>query len=170
MKPDQGVVGIYSYLDTTIETINRLRTAGFKNFRVFSPFPNHELEEAIGQPESIVRFFTLGGGLLGAICGFSFTILTSSAYPLSVSAKPIVSIPPYMVIVFELTVLIGALATLLGLLINSRLRRNVPRAVYDSRFSEDKFGIAVACYKHNLPKVEEIMKAGGAEEIRLEGI
>lgn len=170
MKPDQGVVGIYSYLDTTIDTIKNLRTAGFKNFRVFSPFPSHELEEALDQPESIVRFFTLGGALLGAICGFSLTILTSTAWPLSVSAKPIVSIPPYMIIVFELTVLIGALSTLLGLLINSRLRRNLPRSVYDSRFSEDKFGIVVACYKHNLPKVEEIMKSSGAEEIRLEGM
>ncbi|MBI4228210.1 MAG: DUF3341 domain-containing protein, partial [Deltaproteobacteria bacterium] len=77
MKHDQGVVGIYSYLDTTIETIRNLRQAGFKNLRVFSPFPSHELEEVLDQPESIVRFFTLGGALLGAICGFSFTILTS---------------------------------------------------------------------------------------------
>jgi hypothetical protein len=170
MKPDQGVVGIYSYLDTTIETIKSLQTAGFKNVRVFSPFPCHELEEVLEQPESIVRFFTLGGGLLGAICGFSFTILTSTAWPLSVSAKPIVSFTPYMVIVFELTVLIGALSTLLGLLINSRLRHNTPKSVYDSRFSEDKFGVVVTCYNHNIPKVQEIMKSSGAEEIRFEGI
>ncbi len=170
MKPDQGVIGIFSYVDSTVETIKSLKKAGFRNLRVYSPFPNHEIEEVLDQPESIVRFFTLAGAILGAICGFTFTVLTSLDWPLSVSAKPIVSIPPYLIIVFELTVLFGALATLLGLLVNSRLRRNTPRGVYDPRFSVDKFGVVVACFKHNIPKVEEILKGSGAEEIKFEGI
>lgn len=170
MKPDQVVVGIFTYLDSTLETIKKLKKAGFRNLRVFSPFPNHELEESLDQPESIVRFFTLGGATLGAICGFAFTILTSLDWPLPVSAKPIVSIPPFMVIVFELTVLFGALSTLVGLLFNSRLRRDTPKNVYDPRFSEDKFGVLVSCYKHNIPKIEEILKETGADEIRLEGV
>jgi len=170
MKPDQGVIGIFSYVDSTVETIKSLKKAGFRNLRVYSPFPNHEIEEVLDQPESIVRFFTLAGAILGAICGFTFTVLTSLDWPLSVSAKPIVSIPPYIIIVFELTVLFGALATLLGLLVNSRLRRNTPRGLYDPRFSEDKFGVVVACFKHNIPKVEEILKGSGAEEIKFEGI
>lgn len=170
MKPDHGVIGIFSYVDSTVETIKSLKKAGFRDLRVYSPFPNHEIEEVLDQPESIVRFFTLAGAILGAICGFTFTILTSLDWPLSVSAKPIVSIPPFMIIVFELTVLFGALATLLGLLVNSRLRRNTPRGVYDPRFSEDKFGVVVACFKHNIPKVEEILKGSGAEEIKFEGI
>jgi len=170
MKPDQGVIGIFSYVDSTVETIKSLKKAGFRNLRVYSPFPNHEIEEVLDQPESIVRFFTLAGAILGAICGFTFTVLTSLDWPLSVSAKPIVSIPPYIIIVFELTVLFGALATLLGLLVNSRLRRNTPRGVYDPRFSVDKFGVVVACFKHNIPKVEEILKGSGAEEIKFEGI
>jgi len=170
MKPDQGVIGIFSYVDSTVETIKSLKKAGFRNLRVYSPLPNHEIEEVLDQPESIVRFFTLAGAILGAICGFTFTVLTSLDWPLSVSAKPIVSIPPYLIIVFELTVLFGALATLLGLLVNSRLRRNTPRGVYDPRFSVDKFGVVVACFKHNIPKVEEILKGSGAEEIKFEGI
>jgi molybdopterin-containing oxidoreductase family membrane subunit len=170
MKPDQGIIGVFSYLDSTVETVKRLNKAGFRNLRVFSPFPTHEIEDALEQPESIVRFFTLGGAVLGAICGMAFTVLTSLDWPLPVSAKPIVSIPPYMVIVFEMTVLFGALSTLLGLLINSRLRRDMPRNLYDPRFSEDKFGVVVSCYKHNIPKVEEILKSSGAEEIRFEGV
>ena len=170
MKPDQAVVGIFTYLDSTVDTIKRLKKAGFRNIRVFSPFPNHELEEVLDQPESIVRFFTLGGGALGAVCAFAFTILTSLDWPLPVSAKPIVSIPPYMVIVFEMTVLFGALSTLVGLLFNSRLRRDTPKNLYDPRFSEDKFGVLVSCYKHNVPKIEEILKEAGAEEIRFEAV
>ena len=113
---DQGVVGIYSYQDSVLEAVGKLKEAGYRNMRVFSPFPCHEIEEAIDLPESPVRFFTLFGGLLGATCGIGFTVLTSSPWPIAVSAKPIVSILPYMVIVFELTVLFGALSTFLSLI------------------------------------------------------
>ena len=170
MKKDQYVQGIFSYVDDVVETVKRLKESGFKNLRVFSPVPNHEIEEVMDEPESIVRFFTLGGAMLGAACGVGFTVLTSTAYPIAVSAKPIVSLPPYMVIVFELTILIGALSTLLGLLINSRLRRNAPRAMYDPRFSEDKFGVMVTCSKDGVEQVNEILNSQGAEEVRFDGV
>ena len=121
MKDNQGVLGIFSYVDVTVDTVKKLRRSGFMNLRVFSPLPNHEIEDVMDEPESIVRFFTLFGAMLGAACGVGFTVLTSTDWPISVSAKPIVSIPPFMVIIFELTILMVALSTLLGLLINSRL-------------------------------------------------
>ncbi|MFI5322449.1 MAG: DUF3341 domain-containing protein [Thermodesulfobacteriota bacterium] len=167
---NQGVLGVFSYLDLTVKAIKKLKDEGFKNLRVFSPMPNHEIEDAVGAPESIVRFFTLFGAMLGAVCGVGFTVLTSTSWPLPVSAKPIVSLPPYTVIIFELTILMGALATLLGLLVNSRLRRNAPITMYDPRFSEDKFGIMVTCDKNNVKKVEEILNSQGAEEIKFEGV
>ena len=86
------------------------------------------------------------------------------------TAKPIVSLPPFMVIIFELTILMGALATLLGLLINSRLRRNVPTTMYDTRFSEDKFGVMITCEKENVKDAEEILTSQGAEDIKFDGV
>lgn len=170
MRSDQGVLGIFSYLDSTIHTIKSLKKEGYGNLRAFSPVPNHQIEEELKEHESPVRFFTLTGATLGAICGICFTVLTSLDWPIMTSAKPIVSLPPYMIIVFELTVLLGALSTLVGLLINSRLRRNAPTAMYDPRFSDDKFGVLVACSREDVKKVEEILKLSGAEEIKFEGI
>jgi len=170
MSDKQGVLGVFSYVDVTIETIKKLRDAGFNNLRVFSPVPNHEIEHVMDEPESIVRFFTLGGAMLGAACGVGFTVLTSMDWPISVSAKPIVSLPPFMVIIFELTILMGALATLLGLLVNSRLRRNAPRTMYDPRFSEDKFGVMITCSKDGVKDVEEILTSQGAEDIKVDGV
>jgi hypothetical protein len=167
---NQGVLGIFSYLDVTINAVRKLKKEGFKNLRVFSPAPNHEIEHVMDEPESIVRFFTMFGAMLGAACGVGFTVLTSTDWPIQVSAKPIVSIPPYTVIIFELTILIGALSTLLGLLINSRLRKNAPKSMYDPRFSVDKFGIMVTCGRDNVKKVEEILNSQGAEEIKVDGI
>lgn len=167
---NQGVLGIFSYVDVTVDAVKKLKNEGFKNLRVFSPAPNHEIEHVMDEPESIVRFFTLFGAMLGAACGVGFTVLTSTDWPIQVSAKPIVSLPPYTVIIFELTILIGALSTLLGLLINSRLRRDVPKTMYDPRFSVDKFGIMVTCGRDNVKKVEEILNSQGAEEIKVDGV
>lgn len=170
MSDKQGVLGIFSYLDATLETVKKLKDAGFNNLRVFSPFPSHEIEEVMDEPESIVRFFTLGGAMLGAACGVGFTVLMSMDWPISVSAKPIVSLPPFMIIIFELTILMGALATLLGLLVNSRLRRNAPKSMYDTRFSVDKFGVMITCSKDGVKDVEEILNSQGAEEIKIDGV
>lgn len=166
MKDNQGVLGIFSYVDVTIDTVKRLKRAGFFKLRVFSPLPNHDIEEVMDEPESPVRFFTLFGAMLGVVCGVGFTVLTSTDWPISVSAKPIVSLPPFVIIIFELTILIGALSTLLGLLINARLRRNVPRSMYDPRFSVDKFGVMVTCPKESVKQVEDILSTQGAEEIK----
>ena len=170
MSDKQGVLGIFSYVDVTVETVKKLKDAGFRNLRVFSPLPNHEIEEVMDEPESIVRFFTLFGAMLGAACGVGFTVLMSADWPISVSAKPIVSLPPFMVIIFELTILMGALSTLLGLLINSRLRKNAPLSMYDTRFSVDKFGVMVTCSKDGVESAQEILTSQGAEEIKVDGV
>lgn len=164
----QGVLGIYSYVDSVLDAIKKLKKEGYEDMKVFSPAPNHEIEEAIDLPESPIRFFTLFGGLFGATCGFAFTILTSLDYPIAVSAKPIVSIPPYMVIVFELTILFGALSTFFGLIINSLLRNRAPINLYDERFTDDKFGVMVVCPRENMNKVEEILNSTGAEEVKFD--
>ena len=170
MKSNQGVLGIYSYVDSVVDTLKKLKANGYENLKVFSPVPNHEIEEEIELPTSPIRYFTLFGGLLGAICGFGFTILTSMDYPIPVSAKPIVSIPPYMIIVFELTVLFGGLSTFVGLLVNSFLRNRASVSMYDPRFSDDKFGVMVTCPRDNIKSVEEILKSTGAEEIKVDSV
>ena len=59
--------------------------------------------------------FTLVGGLTGAATGFALTTWTSAYWPLVVGGKPIIGIPAYIVIAFEMAVLFGALATVIGL-------------------------------------------------------
>ncbi len=170
MSAPQGVLGVYSYVDAVIDAIKNLKSSGYSKLRVFSPVPNHEIEHVLDEGESPVRFFTLFGGLFGAICGLAFTVLTSLDWPLYVSAKPIVSLPPYMVIVFEMTILFGALSTLVGLLINSLVRNRAPVSLYDPRFSDDKFGVMVICEKDELDNVRDILKASGAEEVKVDTV
>ena len=171
-KNNQNILGIYTYVDVLIDTIKRLRSEGYEDLRVFSPAPNHEIEDALdtGKEPSKVKYFTFCGAILGALVGVCFTVLTSIDWPIVTSAKPIVSIPPYMIIIFECMILIGGLSTFLGLLINSRLRKDTPPELYDERFSDNKFGILVSCGANDLEKIENIFRDSGTDEVQINGV
>ena len=170
-KNNQNILGIYTYVDVLVDAIKKLRAEGFENLRVFSPVPNHEIEDALdtGKEPSKVKYFTFCGAILGALVGVCFTVLTSLDWPIVTSAKPIVSIPPYMIIIFECMILIGGLSTFLGLLINSRLRKDTPPELYDERFSDNKFGILVNCNSDDLEKIENILRDFGTDEVQVNG-
>jgi hypothetical protein len=92
-----------------------------ERIRVITPFGVPEVEEILPRGRSKVRFFALVGAASGTVTGFAFTILTSLSWPLIVGGKPIVSLPPFLIIAFALTILFGALSTFAGFLLLSRL-------------------------------------------------
>jgi hypothetical protein len=118
-------------VDATARTIERLRSAGIRRMTVFSPVPSHELEHALHAGESPVRIFTLVGGLTGAATGFAMATWMSLDWPLVVGGKPIISLPAWVIIAFELTILFGALSTVAGMLISARLPQRRVLQVYD---------------------------------------
>ena len=77
-----------------------------------------------------------------------------------------VSIPPFVVIAFEMTILLGGLCTLLGLLVTARLPSLRLSPQYDPRFSSDRFGVEVTCEAGERRAVEELLRGAGAEEVR----
>jgi hypothetical protein len=88
-----------------------------EDMQVLTPFPVEEVDDILRGPSSKVKFFTLFGALAGLVVGLAFTIYTVLSWPLMVGGKPIVSIPAFVIIAFELTILFGALATLGGFLL-----------------------------------------------------
>ena len=60
-----GVLASFTQVDAAVEAIRALRAQGHRNLVVYTAFPNHEIEEALAEPVSMVRLFTLVGGLLG---------------------------------------------------------------------------------------------------------
>ena len=116
---------------------------------------------------SPVRLFTLIGGLTGCAAGFAMTIWMSHDWPLVVGGKPIGSIPPYVVIAFELTMLLGALSTVAAVALFSVLmgKRGI---AYDPRFSDDRIGIFVPAAADQARAVEQLLRSAGAVEVRHE--
>ena len=75
------------------------------------------------------------------------------------------ALPAFAVIAFELTILFGAAATLIGLFVNARLSARSPAVRHDARFSEDRFGLFVACEAGESDAVRMTLSAGGAEDV-----
>ena len=165
MSATGRLLASYEYLDSTVDAIEQLKKAGFKGVKAYSPYPDHHIEHALGYDQSPVRVWTLVGGLTGTATGFAFTAWTSMDWPLVVGGKPIVSIPAYIVIAFELTVLFGALSTLIGLFILSRLPDLRPAVVYDPEFTAGRYGVYVEAEGGRLDEARKILN--GQEPIEL---
>lgn len=92
-----------------------------EQIEVVTPVPVHGADSILGLNKSPLRFFTLAGGLAGLAAGFAFTIYTVKSWPLMTGGKPLISIPPFIIIAFALTILLGALFSFAGFLFLSRL-------------------------------------------------
>jgi hypothetical protein len=163
-----GVLASFIHVDAAADAIRALRARGMRDLVVYSAAPNHEIEEALEHRVSPVRLFTLIGGLTGCAAGFGMTLWMSHDWPTLVGGKPIGSVPPYVVIAFELTILLGALSTVAAVALFSILmgRRGVP---YDPRFSDDTIGVFLPATHDQARQVEQMMHSAGAVEVRYEG-
>ncbi len=166
--PTETVLGVFAHVDTTVKALEELRGQGYHDLTVYTPVPVHEIEDVLerDRPVSRVRLFTLIGGLTGTCSGFLLTIWSAMQWGLVTGGKPVASIPPFVVIAFELTILFGGLATVIGVVALGGLPRLRPTRTFDPRFTNDRFGVAVHCAPDRRPSVREILRAAGAEEVR----
>ncbi|MGH2569438.1 MAG: DUF3341 domain-containing protein [Bacteroidota bacterium] len=161
-----NILVVFDAMDLVIKGIRELQKEGREDFLVYSPLPHHEIERALHRPKSPVRVFSLVGGLLGFCTGWGLTIYSVTSYPLIVGGKPIVSMPPFGVLAYILTILFGALATIIGFLLNARLPQLRLAAEYDERLSSDHYGIQVFGEEKELERFEKIMVKIGAVEVK----
>jgi hypothetical protein len=159
------MLGVFDGLDGAVEAVERLRAAKAGALTVFSPMPSHDLEHALHPAQSPVRMFTLVGGLTGTATGFALPTWTSMDWPLVTGGKPIISLPAWVIIAFELTILFGALSTVAGMLILAKLPNRKPLIVYDPSFSADRFGVQVEPRSGKADEAREILSSAGAVEI-----
>ena len=164
----QGVIGAFSELDSAVHAIEELRKQNFSDLTVYTPTPRHEIEHAVNPPTSPVRKFTLIGGLAGVCFGYWIAIWTSDYWPLVVGGKAVASWIPYTIIGFETMVLVGALSTVAGMFINSRVPKITMTVGFDPRFTHGDYGIWVPAAPDRARAVEDTFRRNGAVEVRHE--
>jgi hypothetical protein len=107
--------GAFTSPAAAARAIRALRAAGFAEVRALMPAPYPEVVAALERRRSRLGAVSLGGAALGLLLGAALTVGTTLDWPLVVGGKPVVSVPPFVVISFELTILVGALATVAAL-------------------------------------------------------
>ena len=166
MSAKTGALGVFQYVDDAIRAAQKLKQEGY-TVHGMTPTYYHDLEEILDPSRSGVRWVTLVGALLGCLGGFALCIWTSLDWPLVTGGKEIVSLPPFVVIGFECTILIGSLFNLVAMLGFSGLPKFVLEEGYDRRFSVDRIGLWVPSEAAQAEKAAAVLTSEGAEETRL---
>jgi hypothetical protein len=162
-----AVLGSFATLEGVLKVVPELRKKGLSQIKVYSPVTSPELEEIMEKKPSLVRNFALGGSILGALGGFSLASFTSLQWSLVTGGKPIISIPPFLIISFECAVLMGTLSSLVGLFLLARLPKISLEKTYDPKFTGKDFGVLVYCEERQIATAEKILTSYGAEEVRI---
>lgn len=133
-----------------------IRSAGVRIYDVYTPYAVHGLDAAMGLKSSRLTWVCFGAGAFGLAFGLWLQVYASAeSWPLNVGGKPFNSLPAFVPVAFELTVLCAALTTVLALLVRTKLRPRIeaPRGQLpgvtndkltlvvemDDRFSEEAF-------------------------------
>ena len=161
------LVSVYDLPSEVSTVVRKLKARGFDDLTTYSPAPFEEIELAEDPKPSKVRAFTLVGGLTGVFTGFLMQIWMSLEWPIKIAGKAYTSIPPYVIIGFELTILFGGILTLIGLLLVGRLYPRPLDAAYSSRFSAEEFGVAVTVGDRDVAEVDGLLRSLSAKEVTL---
>jgi hypothetical protein len=139
-----GVIAQYGSVEAARRAVETLSGEGFEDLEIYSPIPAPELEEALGLRTSPVRLWALIGAITGATTGFLLPAGASLAYPMVTQGKPIVSMPVFFVIMFELAILLTGIFALFSMLAHARKPKRTLSSSYRAEFSVDRWGVFVA--------------------------
>jgi ActD protein len=166
-----GLIAEFDSPSALIEGSRRAREAGYRKMDAYTPYPIHELAEALGLPRTKLPVLVLAGGALGCATGLAMQwFATAVHYPLNIGGRPLASWPSYIPITFELTVLFAAITAVLGMLGLNRLPMpyhpvfNVPRFALASR---DRFFLCIETTDplYDPEKTRAFLSSLGAREV-----
>ncbi|MBI3911926.1 MAG: DUF3341 domain-containing protein [Armatimonadetes bacterium] len=165
----EGVVAYFPTSTALRAAIRHVRGAGVWDIAAYLPLGDGQVLNALDSRGSAVRWITLAGGLTGIATALAMTIGMSWSFPIIVGGKPITAWPPFIVISFELMVLFGGIATVVGFLRLTRLPDLTPSGAYHPSLVVDRFALLVPCRPDGVdcPTIEHVLREAGAVEVRI---
>jgi hypothetical protein len=171
---EKNIYGLLAEFDTPTELVqaaNKVREAGYTKTDAFSPFPLHEIDEALGIKRSILPLLVFGGAITGLLTGLGLQIFVHYIdYPIIVGGRPFISIPSFIPPSYELTILFAAFTAVGGMLLLNGLPQpyhpvfNVPRFALATR---EKFFLLIETKdsKFNYDETKSFMQSLNPQEV-----
>ncbi|TWT80970.1 hypothetical protein CA13_24170 [Planctomycetes bacterium CA13] len=142
-KKVHGIVAEYTSVDTLLDACRRVRDAGYTKTDAYTPFAVHGIDKALGIKPTVLPWIVLGGGLAGLATALAMQIwMNGINYPYIISGKPYISLPAFMPVAFELTVLFASFGAFFGMWALNGLPRFSNPIFTDPRFdrvTDDRF-------------------------------
>jgi hypothetical protein len=168
-----GIIAEFLTPAATMHAAEKVRDAGFRKWDVFTPFPVHGMDAAMGLKNSKVGWFSFLGGVSGYTGGMLMIWWMNAVdYPIMIGGKPMFSpygaFPPC----YELTILLGAFGALFGMLFLNRLPRLHHPLLKHRRFAlatHDRYFIVIETNdpKYSEAETRKLLEAAGSPRIEL---
>ncbi|PZX62426.1 DUF3341 domain-containing protein [Hydrotalea sandarakina] len=167
MAKKKFVVGCFDNEEVLFPAVKKVRTAGYKIRDVYTPFPVHGLDHALGLRETSLHTAGFIYGITGtatALGGISW-ILTYD-WPLNIGGKPHFALPAWIPITFELTVLFAAVGMVYTFCYLCQLAPFVKKHHFHPRATDDLFVMVIECTdKTNVEDLKGFLSSNGAIEV-----
>lgn len=167
------LVGIFEDEDVLMDAVSKMRNTGVKIYEVYTPFPIHGLDTALGYKPSNLPIAAFLFGLTGTILALTMQIcMLGFDWPMDIGGKPYVPLATFIPVTFEITILLSALGMVFTFLIASDLKPYKIPYMFDSRSTDDKFVMAIDldANKDNGETLTQVLKENGAVEINTQHI
>jgi hypothetical protein len=161
------VIGYFDSEERILAATRAARTAGLKIQDVYTPYAVHGMDDAMGLRPSRLTWVCFLAGLTGASLALALQYYTSVvSWPLNVGGKPFNSLPAFIPVTFELTVLFAGLSTVGAFLLRARLFPGRAQAVLP-RVTDDRFALAVEGAPEAVEAAGGVMRQHGAVELEM---
>ena len=170
-NPPWGLVGWVQTAPHIYRACEALRDAGYKQFDAHTPFPVHGLEHAMGLKPSKLPWIVLACAILGAASALLMMIwMNVIDYPMNIGGKPYLTLPSYVPIAFELTILLSAFGAFFGNWGLSKLPKFFDPVMRHSSFhraSDDRFFVSVESKDANfdLARTRAFLEGLGVQDV-----
>lgn len=112
-----GLLAEFDSPTAVVTAARKAREAGYVKLDAFTPFPIHELDEALKVPRTILPWLVFGGGLAGLLGGFAMQYWMSAVdYPLNIGGRPLASWPAFVIPSYEMTILFASITAVVGMI------------------------------------------------------
>ena len=163
------IVGVFDDEDVLMSGIKTVRGKGVKIHEVFSPFPVHGIDDALGYKRSLLPIAAVMFGMTGTGLALLMQIwMLGYDWPMIIGGKNYASLPPFIPVTFELTVLLAALGMVGTFMIASDMKPYKWPRQFDVRSTDDKHVMAVdLAHNKSMSKAQlsQLLKEAGASEV-----